>query len=328
VRLDSRFLGLVLALLLASLILNAAIFQLDQDQRARALATADRELMTRAEFLANTLDQTLQRRMVATFTFAALPSLRAYAASDANGRLPRGPVAREELRALVAADEHLRAASIVDVTGRVIMTNDDTMAVDWRLRAFVREPLRGQLYASVPARDGGEISQYYAAPILNNAGDVAGSLVLRVSAEELRATMSGWEAWLVDEEGVRIVDRTAQPQTFTALAPLTAEAMTRVLAEQRYGAEITQIRATNLSALRDEINRGRASPIVYTDANGKAMHAGARRLRTNLWSVVVLQSEEAMTAPARDSLLAMILVAGLTLLAGLPIGFLLGRMWR
>lgn len=318
----------ICALLLASLLLNTAIFQLDREHRARAQAAADRELMTRAEFLAHALDQTLQRRMIAAFTFAALPSLRGYAASDANGRLTRGPVAREELRAMVAADDLLRAASIVDVTGRVIITNDDAMLADWSRRAFVREALRGQLSASPPARDAGEISQFYAAPILDNAGEVAGALVLRVSAEELRATMSGWEAWLVDEDGVRIVDRTASPQTFTALAPLTAEAMTRALTEFKYGAETTQIRATNLAALRDEINRGRATPIVFTDANGKTMHAGARRLRTNLWSVVVLQSEDAMTAPARDTLLAMILVAGLSLLIALPLGFLLGRVWR
>ncbi|MBI5304318.1 MAG: cache domain-containing protein [Chloroflexi bacterium] len=328
-KLDPRLLGLGITLLFGSIILNAAIFQLYADNRARAIVTADRELMTRAAFIADAVDRTLQARMIETFTFAALPSLRAFAASDTVGRLTRGPVAREELRAIVAADDHIRAASIVDVNGRVAMTTDDSMLADWGERAFVREPMRGQLFASVPARDFGEISTYYGAPILNNAGDVAGALVLRISAEELGSTLGTFtDVLLVDDDGVRVVDHTTKPQTFVVLAPMTADAMTRALAQRKYGAEVTQIRATNLALLRDEISRGRSTPIVYAEADGKTIHAGTRRLRTNSWTVVVLQSESAMVESARDTLAAMIIVAALSILTALPLGFLVGRALR
>ncbi len=323
----SPLIGLVIVLLLGSLILNAAIFQLYNENRAQVIAAADRALMTRAEYIAEAVDRTLQTRMVETFTFAALPSLRGFAASDAAGRVVRAPVASDELRAIVAADDQIRAASIVDPNGRVVMTTSDAILADWSERGFVREAMRGQLFASVPARDGGEVSTYYSAPILNNAGQVASALVLRVSAQELVSVLGSFsDIMLIDEEGVRIIDRTTKPQSFVALAPLTAEAMTRALSQRRYGAEITQINATNLVTLRDEIARGRSSPIVYTD--GATMHAGTRRLRTNLWTVVVVQSAEAMAQPARDTLGAIIITAALSIMVALVIGFLLGRVLR
>jgi len=296
-------------------VLATIIYQTDSDARARALADADHALTLRAEWHAAALDRVLQQRMVQVFTFAALPSLRGFAASDENARLARAPVARTELHAIVDADPNLRAASIVDAKGRVILTTDASMLADWSARRFVREALAGRLHASEPARDFGEISQYYTAPILDNAGNVAGALVLRVAVQEL------WEALgtqpnvlLVDENGVRIADQTNQPQVFVALAPLAPDVAARALAEQRYGTEVTQIRATNLVALADEISRGRATPLVYRDANGHAIHAATRLLVTNLWTVIVFESEDALLAGTRNMLGEMIKVAAIAVI--------------
>ncbi|MBI5651717.1 MAG: cache domain-containing protein [Chloroflexi bacterium] len=314
------------ALVIGSVALNALIFQLYADHRTRALADADRDLIARAEFLADSVGRTLNTRLLQTFTFAALPSLRAFAASDETQRVTRGAVAREELRALVAADDTLRAATIVDAFGIVAMTTDNSMLADWSERAFVRDALRGHLHASVLARDFGEYVQYYSAPILNNAGDVAGALVIRVAAQELWAAVGADQnVLLVDEDGVRLADRTSQPQLFVALAPLSAEQMTRAFSQRRYGAEITQIRATNLGELRDQIARGSAKPIVFRDADGKTKHAGIARLRLNFWSVVVLANEDEVSAPARDTLRDLILVAGLSLVIALVLGFIAGK---
>src|SRR5262245_40506741 len=74
---------------------------------------------------ARTLDHLLQLRLRQTFTFAAFPSLRAFAASALETRSQRAAVALNELQAWVAADPFLREALIVDAEGRVIMTTGD-----------------------------------------------------------------------------------------------------------------------------------------------------------------------------------------------------------
>jgi C4-dicarboxylate-specific signal transduction histidine kinase len=186
--------------------------------------------------------------------------------------------------------------------------------------------LRGHLHASVLARDFGEVVQYYSAPILNNAGEVAGALVIRVAAQELWAAVGAEpNVLLVDDDGVRLADRTSQPQLFVALAPLSAEQMTRALSQRRYGAEIVQLRATNLGELRDHLARGSAKPMVFRDTDGKTKHASVARVRFNVWSVVVFANENDASASARDLLRDLILVAGLTLTIGLTLGFILGN---
>jgi C4-dicarboxylate-specific signal transduction histidine kinase len=325
-RLRTAWAMFFIALVIGSVLLNALIFKLYDDHRARALAEAERAATARAEFLADAIGRTLNLRLMQTFTFATLPSLRAFAASDETQRVTRGAVAREELRALVAADNTMRAATIVDAFGIVQMTTDASMLADWSERAFVRDALRGHLHASVLARDFGEVVQYYSAPILNNAGEVAGALVIRVAAQELWAAVGAEpNVLLVDDDGVRLADRTSQPQLFVALAPLSAEQMTRALSQRRYGAEIVQLRATNLGELRDHLARGSAKPIVFHDTDGKTKHASVARVRFNVWSVVVFANENDASASARDLLRDLILVAGLTLTIGLTLGFILGN---
>lgn len=286
---------------LALLLLAAAFYLVGSG--ARATVEAERDLAARAQFLADALDRTLQWRMVEVFTFAALPSLRGFAASDEVARPARAAVAQSELQAIVAADPNVRAASIVDVTGKVVLTTDASMNVDWSERLFVREALAGHLHASVPARDFGEVSQYYSAPILDNAGNVAGALVVRVAAQELWSVFSTQtNATLVDEDGVRIADRSTLPQHFTALVPLAPEVAARALIEKRYGAEIVQMRATNLPALAEAIKRENTIQIVYRDADAKIIHAATRRLTVNPWTVIVFESEDAILAATRETL--------------------------
>jgi len=290
-----------------ALVIFAAMFLITGYlERDRALVDADRELTARAQFAANALDRVLQQRMMQTFTFAALPSLRAFAASDETTRDARAAVARVELNALINADPNLHAATIVDANGIVIMTTDNSMSADWHARFFVSEALRGHLHASVPAREFREIAQFDSAPILNNAGDVAGALVLRVDAQEMwNALDAPYGLTVVDEIGVRIMDR-SYAQLFIALAPLPPDVTARPLAEKRYGAEITQIRSTDLTDLANAVKRGGAAQLIYRDANGRAVHAATRRITTNPWTVIAYENEDDMLAPVRQTMYAQI----------------------
>jgi hypothetical protein len=299
-----------IALTLLALVLFAAMFfAAGTLARDRALADADRALVARAQFAAHALDRVLQQRMIQTFTFAALPSLRAFAASDETTRDARAAIARTELVAIVNADPNLRAATIVDARGIVILTTDDAMHANWRERFFVGEALRGHLHASTPAREANGIAQSYSAPILNNAGDVAGALILRVDAQEMwHALDAAYGLIVVDEIGVRLMDR-SYTQLFVALAPVPADLSAKPLAEKRYGAEITQLRATDWSDLANAVKRGGAAQIVYRDASGRAQHAATRRMTTNPWTVIAYESEDDILLPARQTLYAQIGIA-------------------
>jgi len=283
--------------------------------RDRALADADRTLATRAQIIADSIDRALQQRMIQVFTLAALPSMRGFAAGDAEGRDARKIVASSELRAIAVADPNVRAASIVDEFGRVILTTDASLNVFWGNRLFVRDALTGRLHASVTASEFNEFSQYYSAPILDNFGEVAGALILRVAVQEMWSALGGQaDVMLIDEYGVRVADRSAKPSLHSALTPLPGDIAARVFAENRYGAQVAFIGSANLVDLANAIKQVDPAPVSYRDATGQSFRAAWRRLKTNPWTVICFASEDEIFATANDMILDQIKVAVFTLI--------------
>lgn len=272
--------------------------------RDRAIAENQRILATRTQWLADQLDLVLQQRMVQTFTFAALPSLRGFATADEATRPARMAVAYSELQAWVAADPNLRAISIVDSLGIVILTTDRSMNVNWGERVFVREALAGKLYASPPVRESGELSQYYSAPIINNAGEVAGALIVRVAAQEMWSVLgTSNDVMLIDENNVQIANRAILPSLFMALSPLASEVSARLLAEKFYGTEIAQLSVTRLDDLANAIKRADAAFVIYRDPQAQTWHAATNRMKTKPWTVVTTVSEDTVMLPVRDAII-------------------------
>lgn len=290
----------ILVILLAVLIVAASLYQADASAKAYFRMRAEEQLGSRADLAAATIDQLLQLRMMQTFTFAALPSMRGFASSDEIARSARAPVAQTELQAIVAADQAVRAASIVDEFGLVVLTTDSSMNADWSPRIFVQEALAGHLYGSVPARDNGEISQFYSAPILNNAREVAGALVLRIAVQEMWNAIQSPNVLVVDKNGMRIADTSAKPLTMLTLAPLNPQDEAALLNAKQYGAEMSEIRSTNLASLADQVLRKTPGIIEFRDLNGQTSIAAVSSLKTNEWKVIAFQSEDKAVEPARD----------------------------
>src|SRR5581483_9341313 len=134
------------------------------------------DLTAIAERTANEFDRLLTLREQQVFTFAAFPSIRAYASSKGQARAARAAVALNELQAWTASDQNVREAFIVDKDGALILTTLDASSIDLSSRRFVQDALAGHLAASPIVRDRSEFSNYYAAPILDNSGDIAGAL--------------------------------------------------------------------------------------------------------------------------------------------------------
>jgi C4-dicarboxylate-specific signal transduction histidine kinase len=290
--------------LLVAAILVLGAYAVNADIQARVLADAQHARGARAQSLANALDRMLRWRMTETFTFAALPSIRGFSASSESDRPTRAAVALSELNSIVAADTAVRAACLVDPKGQVTLATDDSMKANWGDRVFVREALAGHLYASVPARDDGEISQYYSSPVLDNSGSVAGALVVRVDGQEMQSVLGDDSNVLVlDENGVRIVDRSEVPQPFVALVPLPPQVETDLLNEKRYGTELPLIRATNLIVLADAIRRTAATSLDYRDSRNHLIHVAIQPLASARWTVVVYDDEASLSSAAWGSLL-------------------------
>ncbi len=276
----------------------------------------------KANRVAAEVDRLLKLRMSEVFTLAALPSARAYAASDPTDRVTRAPVAMNELQAFVTSDTEVREAFIVDTQGNALLGTGDAVKTTWGARTFVKRALAGQLDASPIVHEMNEFSQYYSAPILDNRGDIAGALVSRVAAQELWAVVngagdaaSGEYAVLVDENGVRLADGGDMARNLVALAPLGADVQSRILQEQTYGTQVTVIRTTQFSRAQEIVSKGAPEGLQPGDLGVRAL--AIRRLSTRPWVVLYV-----LTPPSlRDWLirllppvLAAIVVVGLVAL--------------
>jgi len=272
-----------------------------------------------AQRAANEYDRLLQWRMQEAFTLAAFPSLRAFAASTPETRAERAAVALNELKALVASDKHVREALIVDDGGIVIMSTLDGWGNSLAQRSFVQDALNGKIAASPVARDRAENSNYYAAPIFNNANEIAGAFVMRVDAQELWNVLprgANWYAILSDENGVRLGDTGDDAARLTSFGAMDGARVARLVQAQTYGAELPFVRATQFERAQILATQGAFDQLRAADLNAGAL--AYQRLLTKPWTVLALTAQPswsvALSALAAPALVALLLALGGALL--------------
>lgn len=243
-----------------------------------------------AQRTAQEIDRLLELRTRQVFTFAAFPSLRAFTASDPATRSQRAVVALNELRAWVAADTQMREAFIVDLSGMVIMTTGDEWGGSLNSRQFVREALAGHIAISPVVHERGEFSTYYAAPVLDSPGNVAGALVARIAAQELWSTVGKGENWhtlLVDENGVRLEDSSNPTLRLVALGAPDAVLGQQMVNEQSYGVQQTLVRGGAWTRAQALATRGTLTQLEAADVGAEAI--AVQPLTIKSWSVIVIQ---------------------------------------
>jgi C4-dicarboxylate-specific signal transduction histidine kinase len=247
------------------------------------------DLKELARRTARELDRLIQLRQQQVFAIGAFPSIRAFTSTSPESRSQRAAVALNELQAWVAADTNVREAFLVDENGIVIMTTLEDWNEDVSARRFIQEALAGQIAVSPVAQDRGEFSNYYASPVLNNEKNIAGALVIRVAAQELwSVTPSGksWYAVIIDENGVRLDDAGDPARRLQSFAPLDAGRAAAIVQEQTYGAQLPQLRATNLTRAQELLSQGALDQLTPADFDGSAI--GAQRLVSKPWYVLVI----------------------------------------
>lgn len=242
-----------------------------------------------AQRAAQELDRLLQLRAQQTFTIAAFPSIRAYAATSPETRSQRAAIALNELQAWVASDTHVREVVITDEQGIVIMATREGWNEDISARKFVQDALRGQLAVSPIAQDRDEFSTYYAAPILDNRKEIAGALVIRVAAQEMWSVTPRGEnfyAVISDENGVRLDDSGNPARRLTSFGPLDAPRAAQISRAHVYGAQLPQPRATTLTRAQELVTRGALDELTARDFDAGAL--AAQRLVSRPWYVLAL----------------------------------------
>lgn len=242
-----------------------------------------------AQRTANELDRLIQLRMQQVFTVAAFPSIRAYVSTSPETRSERAAIALDELQSWVASDTNVREALLTNAQGIVIMATREGWNSDVSTRQFVQEALKGQLAVSPVAKDRGEFSNYYAAPVLNNSQEIAGTLVIRVAAQEMwRVTPvgQGYSAIVSDENGVRLDDSGTPAFRLLALGSLDTQRATNVLNSQLYGAQQPQIFGTGLEQAQALVTRGAIDELQPVDFRAGGL--AAQRLLSKPWYVLIL----------------------------------------
>jgi hypothetical protein len=149
------------------------------------------------------------------------------------------------------------------------------------------------------SRDRGEFSNYYSAPILDNSGDVAGALVIRVAAQELWQVLPRGETWyavLTDANGVRLDDSGDPARRLASLGALDPGRAAAVAQEQTYGAEQPLVKATDLTRAQELVTQGALDRLAPNDFGGSAL--GAQRLVSVPWSVIIVGMPDAPTTLA------------------------------
>lgn len=280
-----RAFALRFAILLCCALAPLAIFAFLNPPNSQNL----KEIAQRA---ANEYERLLQLRQQQVFSFAAFPSIRAFTASTPETRAQRASVALNELQSLVASDQNVRQAFIVDSTGTVILSTLDNWNDRLGNRQFVRQALEGKITVSPIARDRSENSINYAAPVLNNAGAIAGALVMRVAAQEFWSVLPRGEnfyAVVSDENGVRLEDTGDPARRLASFGALDAARAARIVSEQTYGAEMPLVRATNLERAQQLITQGALDQLRAADVNADAL--GYQRLVSQPWTVLILASQ-------------------------------------
>lgn len=271
---------------------------------------------------ANEFDRLIELRERQVFALAALPSIRAFASSTPETRSQRAAVALNELQALVAADTNIRQVLITDATGIVIMTTAEGWNSDASARRFVQDALRGQLAVSPIARDEGEFSTYYAAPVLNNSKEIAGALVIRVAAQEFWSVTPRGEnfyAVLADENGVRLDDAGDTTLRLVSFGPLDPARAARVVKEQTYGALLPSPATSHFARAQELVAQGAYDRLRASDLDAEAM--AFQRLVSKPWVVLALAPQSTFS----DIFFRLLLPFGVGLALAFGGAFLLAR---
>ncbi|HSS02668.1 MAG TPA: HAMP domain-containing protein, partial [Kofleriaceae bacterium] len=342
-----KLIALVVA---ASLVPLAVATVLDiRAARVRLRTNAADLLAVHADHLQTELDVFHRAYGMSTTKLARLPVVvglvSGRSAEDAHAATADRAV-REIIAAHVASDLNLRAVSVLDRAGKVVLASDRRMeGRQLADRGYVRVALQGaptisDIHVAEAVLDTVPVIAYLA-PVFDD-GAVVGLTVMWIRASALwdlvrgsnELVGPGSSAVVLDAHGIRLAHTSDNEVVFHPAGALEADERARMINARRFGSETTRF-IDDVRAFPELFVRARAPALDGTLFRGASpiddawSYGVARRLGTVPWTVFYLLPERAfdeqVAVMTRDKAILAVVIMALAFAVGLGLAAVILR---
>ncbi len=253
------------------------------------------DLITHTGEVADTLSREIENHLSEAAAIAGNDVVRQYADNptpgDGSGKMAT------TVDAFLSMHAEIKSIFFVDLdSGKVIFSTSDNLGYYLGNRSFIKQTAAGMKSTSAPSRDGGKDVIYYSAPVTNSENRVVMAAVSTVDAESFWEPLQedskfrgpGSVAIITDEFGVRIGHGSDRGMVYKAWAPLPRETVAALLEEQHYGADITEIEATDYPEIMAIILGARTTQTFTSqlDVRGETYEFGLSKIPGKHWTVM------------------------------------------
>jgi HAMP domain-containing protein len=241
-------------------------------------------------------------------------NLANYLASDADfiayladPGLVRKQVVQTKLANLVKTNPDVHLMILMDPTGLALVSSEPGVeGGNFKFRQYFQEAMAGRSFKTgiIVGSTAGKPGMYYSNPVFDAQNKVIGVVVLRIKGSTIGnildevAAGSGRTPFMIDGDGV-LIHHTDPRQLYRSLAPLSKQALARIVADQRFGRKsIDSAQMPDLA--RAMIGAKGAGNISYhSTISGVDEHAGFAPVPGHNWVVGVTESRVTFEAPLR-----------------------------
>lgn len=305
----------VAMLFVAALVIAGLFYTLSWTNRREIEQFQTDHLTSYAQELARGLDGLVRDETARITNLSRSRSVREFVAVRPEQRSALFAPTLDDFTNFVASNPFYRAVLLLDHTGEVLISTEGSyVGQNFAQNAFFQQARQGQAIMSDPgisALDRRPVI-WLAAPVLGQrapqagaAAPVAGVVAVALApdelwqmVEQLKIGQYGY-AMLVDQYGIRLAHGADRRYIFRSLAPLAPAAQAALHAQGRFEPQFT-LTDTGSTSLLAYLRREPLPPIEISrpGPTSDPVYYSAARMQTRNWTVVTMQSQRELLAPA------------------------------
>ncbi|MEK7817453.1 MAG: cache and HAMP domain-containing protein, partial [Actinomycetota bacterium] len=331
-KLSARVRALPLTIKLLGTILGLAIIPLlvvayfsERTARDILLDAKREDLHTHAVGVMASIDNTMEIRRTEAATVAKGPMITTY--TDDPGNAKNAQALLGAFQILMSSQLDIKAIFLVDAaSGSVTLSTSSNRGRNMGSRAFIKAAAGGENSISEPSRDDGINFVYYASPVRDRGGRLSQVMVLGIAAEELWGILrtetgrlgNGSLAIMTDDAGVRIGHSTTSGLEFKSWVALDEATAGTLIAEQRYGNDVTEITNTEYGEVATRVisSNPPANIVEHQLAvSDETYESGVARSSLKPWTIIESVPHSTFMAPVERLRYLTILIIGAAVFA-------------